>query len=376
MNELLGGVAPYLFNGGNALDYAIRVGSSGTYNTLHLPTGTAIQSVIPNGGVPGAVSAGLGGALGVAGLAVGIVNLGIGIYTAYQVTQTRRELAAVSRQIGDIAAGQQEIRGDIAELATFSRIAVERVDLTLKQHGAMLGAMLYATDATHDRLDALHDLIASGFVDQRALVLSTAARAVQLEFDARHAESVRHYRALQIALSSGRLPSPQEVGRVIDSATKFIAWSEAARRSMPDGSPTRMPLLVAKAAGLRMLHDARSLEGGADIVSDEKREFLHEVAGEAAMLTEDRSISDLASDLREVLAAYVYLHRALGMQVTVAIDTATGLSVALIDPSEYAWDDGLASVRGRTTPTSGVADAFARHLERTFGMKRTPRIGI
>ena len=69
---------PYMFKGGQAGDYAVEVGKSGTWATKHLPSGKVIQSTMPSIG---------GQMLGLVSLGVGLVNVGLGVYKPIKVVR-------------------------------------------------------------------------------------------------------------------------------------------------------------------------------------------------------------------------------------------------------------------------------------------------
>jgi hypothetical protein len=285
-------------------------------------------------------------ALGVANLATGLVNLGVGVYNAYQLREVRKQLGVVEHKIDSLADGQQEIKQSLSDLSSFSVLTAQRVESTLHDHGVALGLLFQSGENMELRLDQLREELRSGFRDMFAGQLASEARSVRRELDARQAAAVRHYKALQSSLASRCQPSARELASVIDAAVELIAWTDAVRHDEDPHAPSRLPMLAIKASGLRMLFDARALESdGAAVVGRERREFLEEVASDAAALASDRCVLEIAIDLREILAGYVYLHRSFGAHVEFGFDRDQGTAIPLLAPELFAWDDGLSVVR-------------------------------
>lgn len=96
-------VSPHLFKGGSVSDYETFIGSAGTYNTRHIPSGKSVPCVQPtyNSMANSVQSSGVD-MLSIANLAVGVLNLGVGVYNAFKLHKIENKLDRNHNRLGSI----------------------------------------------------------------------------------------------------------------------------------------------------------------------------------------------------------------------------------------------------------------------------------
>ena len=163
---------PYLFKGGNPADYIVDIGKSGTWSTRHIESGKVIQSTMPGFG---------GNMLGALTLGVGLVNMGLGIYNAYQGGKIRSSLSEIQevlrvqgRMLEILDAKQDSILEGLALLRQEMHQGFSGVQQTLQDQDALRKRELYE-EKTYKLLRAYQDFIDMDFDEEEGDILRNKA---------------------------------------------------------------------------------------------------------------------------------------------------------------------------------------------------------
>lgn len=335
-------VAPHMFKGGTAAEYVVRVGTNGTLNTLHLPSGQSIQSVVP--ALQQGASQALGAAsnlvpiLAAANLGVGLLNLGVSAYTAYKVHK-------LSNAVDGVKADTQQLRLDVTQLRMFVTESFGEVKSILNTQSLALGILQTQHAAMNEKLDVLRALVERGFHDTHRHILDAQAQREQHEMDERLGTVLHHYSALSDIVAEGHEPDHGSTRTVIDEGVRALAWVDARLRQLPLAESTRLPFLIAKRGVLQMMRNARQFETGGSVVSTrEEADLAREISAQARVLCENRLLYELATEYQVLLAQHVFLRRSLRCLPDLST-SQSGQAIPLFSLDDALWNDRLSPLR-------------------------------
>jgi hypothetical protein len=352
-------VAPYMWRGGSPLDYVVSVGKSGTLQTIHKASGTSIQSVMPLLRQGAEAASNLVPVLAAVNLGVGVANLGVSVYSAYQITQVRKSVDGVKADV-------QGVRLDVGQLRGFVEGAFHDVKDLLRHQEIALGILNSQAASANEKLDALRAEMAGGFQDLHAALLDQEAQRARSELLERLSVLVQNFGALSDIVGQGLIPDSGSTRAVIESATGLIGWLDAKMARFVVGDPTRLPLLSVKRAALRMRADARQFEtGGKGVARREEVDLARQIADDALAACNDCTLYDLGVKRDALLAEYVMLRRSLVVEPYLALPE-DGTAFASWDPDVIVWDDQLSGVRRLVAGVSDAPDAIGEVAVRTL----------
>ncbi|MCC7542072.1 MAG: hypothetical protein IT379_37985 [Deltaproteobacteria bacterium] len=339
-------VAPHLFKGGLATDYVARVNAqTGVLNTLHIPSGASVQSVVQKAAdAAGSLVTGLT----IANTVIGAINLGVSVYTAYQVTKIRRA-------VDDVAQETRQVRLDVSQLHRFVEQSFTDVQDALRVQSIALGILQIQQMSTQERIGLLREELVGGLRDVHQHLLDDEAGRERLQLDQHLRTTLRHYRALVDIVGDGNTPDAGSVRSVIDSATALTSWTETLLARLTLGEPARLPLLSVKRGALRMLRDARSFEtGGGTVASREEMELAAEIGAQARAFCDGRNLYELGVEREPLLREHIQLRRSLRYRPDLAVDE-TGTAISLWPVEAVHWEDGLEPLRRLQSDPTGEA---------------------
>ncbi len=276
---------------------------------------------------------------------VNVVNLAVSVYNAYQLREVRKGVARLE-------ASTQRIEEGLAAFRVSADAQHEVLKNILKQQSAMLGALLDGQQTALQQLDVIRREMAEGFNATHEAIADADAHRIANELGSRTKTLLRHQAALGDAAAGGG-DFKSAAAPVINTAADLLGWLDEQLERHVVGAPARLPLLLSKAAVLRMRLDARCFAGEpASGVDRERAEFADEIAREAFAVSDGRTIYTLSTTHADLLATYVFLHRAFFIQTKMAFNEQ-GELVPLFPAGTDSWDDHLASVRASLTRRAG-----------------------
>lgn len=395
MTEMSTLVGPVLFKGGQAVEYAVEVLKNGGLGTRHLPSGNLVPHVlskvpaealkqgVPVAGAPanlmqfasGGASAALQAAqpwLAVANLGVGLLNLGVSAWTAWKVHK-------MDKKLDGIAVGVERIEGKLDDVGHLLGASMLHLDHLIRGNSLLLGVIIESQGQLGHGLALLREEVAHGFQSVHEALTSTEARREAQELEQQMRSLFRYYELCTREMQAGRQPPTTDLRRIIDVATKLIAWLDTRLATIPVGRPERLPLLVARAFALRLEVEARNqIDEAPDGRSREFEIMQGVIRNELAVLTDGASVLALAEGRRGLVEQYVFLHRALKSRATM-VEFADGSVVPFYPQTVLLWDDGLERVRqaasmhdGAPAPSRLELKTLEEHqaLQRLTGLPR------
>ncbi len=325
--------APHRFMGGSGADYEVATGPSGTWGTRHLPSGKVIQSVRP--GNPGAPGGGMD-LIGLANVGLNLINLGVGVYNAYQLHKVRDGLEQVS---GEVRAGVSSLRQQIDD-------HLNGVHRGLEAQARMLEILCSSQQGIEDRLDLVRQEMAQGFREMVAVIDDQAAQRRQEEFFERVRALEREYRAFSLFLQNPEAKKELAVAAegVERSASSLLSWAESQLSRVERGSPARLPLNVACVFATRARGDALHVRGGhwRSVADQEMADLEHRISQEAFQLVDESTLWSIGVSYVDIIAQYAMLLRGIRRGRDIE---ALGEGRLLPVPEDAYWDDGLESLR-------------------------------
>jgi hypothetical protein len=259
--------------------------------------------------------------LGVATLAVGLVNLGVGVYNAYQIGELRH----------DVRAMQTETRQHFSEIRSLLGVQSRELAVLLQ------GQVQLAESVEQLRRDML-----TGFKSVLGELGDMESRRRGEELQKMSLQAVSTWQVVLDAVVDGERPSAGDLGRLLAATTELDAWAHTLLEAVPAGSPARLPYFVAKALAARAAADGRSIEAGAPSKQGHREigRLIAEIDTEVRVLADGKTLYGLGVELAPVIAQYVSLRRGLkaGVDRTLAGDVLAAAGGA-------PWNDGLADLR-------------------------------
>lgn len=312
-------VSPYPFRGGNISDYETFTGQAGTYNTRHIPTGESIPCVRPtDSGITDCLQPSGLDMLPIANLALGVLNLGVGVYNAFRLDKTQKKLDRNHEQI-------QAYFGSI--------------QTALNAHQRTLEVLVCKQYNLSQQMTILREEMHSEFQRVVREIHDAEANRRRREFYANTHELFAVYERFV-----NHLPDLLEADRLIDRAEKLEALLQAELSQIPVGEAYRLPLVTALAFSVRAKADAFEAMGGKYIDSADKalNNLREQICREAYALCQGRSIYTIGVEMPEILYQYALLNRSITKGLELRLNSEIEF---LFSPSETVWDDGLDALR-------------------------------
>lgn len=300
----------------------------------------------------------VGGALPIASLGVGILNLGVSAYAAYKVHQVGKQVARLDfrvqqmmGQLEEVGATATENLHRTAHLQAFMETAVSHLDHVLHQQSLVMASVRAAQSETNDSLRALQEALATGFANVHAAMVDQEDRALEDRFRV----TIRHYRGVLRALADGAPVPKEDVRRVVEECGKLAATLQGRiERAHP---LLRAPLYVQRVLALRMEIDARLISDernwAANVHNEDIQQIREAIRREVALLLDGASVWTAATIAAPSLTEYVFLDRALRGCIGIGSQEDDGLAV-WCDATAATWDDGLEALRGAIVPSDSV----------------------
>lgn len=311
-------VNPYPFRGGSLSDYEIFVGEAGTYNTRYIPTGDTIPCVQPSGDItPPSQLSGLD-MLPIANLALSVLNLGVGVYNAFQLHKVQEKLDQNQQQI-------QAYFGNIQDV--------------LNAHHRTLEVLACSQYNLSQQMGILRKEMHSGFQQIVQEIQDVEARRRKKEFYANTHELLEVYGRF-----IDHLPDLSEADRLIDRSERLEALIQAELSEVAEGRPERLPLVVALSFSVRAKSDAFEAKGGNYIISADKalEKLKQKICQEAYALCDGQELYTLSVEMPEVIYQYALLNRSIEKGRQLRLRSEPELVFA---PEEVIWNDGCDELR-------------------------------
>lgn len=312
-------ISPYPFKGGSLADYETFIGSAGTYNTRHVSTGDTIPCVQPtqNGASYCMQPSGLD-MLPIANLALGVLNLGVGVYNACKLRQLQRKMERNHEQI-------QSYFGSLEK--------------ALNNHQRTLEILACNQYNLSQKMQILREEMHAEFERVVRNIQDTEANRRRREFYANSYELLSVY-----ARFVDHLPDLAEADRLIDRAERLEALLQAELDQIQPGEAFRLPLVTALAFSVRAKVDAFEAIGGKYVASADKAldKLKAQISREAYAFCQQRSIYTLGVQMPEILYQYALLNRGLDKGRKLRLNPELDL---VFYPQELNWDDGLDAFR-------------------------------
>ncbi|MBD2104831.1 hypothetical protein [Leptolyngbya sp. FACHB-261] len=322
---------PYPFKGGNISDYETFIGQAGTYNTRYIPTGQTVPCIQPSGGFTSPSQLLDINMLSIASLALGVLNLGVGVYNAFQLQKTQKKLDQNHEQI---------------------RAYFGSIQNALNAHQRTLEVLVSSQYGLSQQMNILREEMRSDFQQIVREIQGVEARRRRKEFYANTYELMEVYKRF-----IDHLPDLSEADRLIDRAEKLEAWLLAELDQVSMGKPERLPLVVALFFSVRAKADAFEAKGGKYMASADKalNKLKKQIQREAYALCNGRSLYTLGVEIPEIVYQYALLQRSLAKGIELRLNPKAELAFL---PEEVAWKDGLDDFRKifEQKPESTVKD--------------------
>lgn len=246
--------APYLFKGGNASDYVVFEGDAGTWCTKHIASGETIQSVRP------AIDM-----LNMANLGLNILNVGIGVYNAFQLRKIKKQLKQNHSEIQvGIENLDKNLRSNFQTLEnklTINQQEIQSYFSSIENALTVQHRTLELLIANQKNLEAnmniLREEMRSGFQNVIEEIKNTEALRQRQEFETRTFKLLKVYERF-IKL----LPELSEVEQLIERAEDLEAWVRSQLNRIEAGKAERLPLFVALTFSIRAKADGFEAKGG------------------------------------------------------------------------------------------------------------------
>ncbi len=307
------GVKPYMFLDQNPANYVVEVGKKGAYFTRHLPTGRVAANVMPGGNM-----------LIGANLAVGLVNIGIGAYNAYQI---------------------HKVAGKIEENHQIVVSHLSSIEQTLQIQQRSLEVLAFHQWQLAEQMQILRQEMQTGFSQVIKTIEDTHIKQKRAAFSERVFILDRTYRRfIDLVLAGSQVAAEQEARQVINNSLSLEVWLNVELKQIDPGQAERLPLRVAEAFSIRTKADAYAVMGEAynNIAKKELDEFSTAIQEEVYNLCNDQTLYYIGVEVPEVIAQYVYLYRGIDRGKQLLVQPSTDI---LIQPEDLEWDDHLSSVR-------------------------------
>ncbi|MGG6270833.1 hypothetical protein ACQ4M3_40515 [Leptolyngbya sp. AN03gr2] len=312
-------VSPYPFKGGSIADYETFIGSAGTYNTHHVPSGETIPCVQPahDGAAHCVQPSGLD-MLPIANLALGVLNLGVGVYNASKLRKIEKRLDHHHRQIQSYFGSIEKALS--GQQRTLEILACNQYNLTQKMH-------------------ILREEMHAEFARVVQTIEDTEANRRRREFYANSYELLTVYERFV-----DHLPELAEADRLIDRAERLEASLQAELEQIPTGETFRLPIVTALAFSVRAKVDAFEAKGGKYLDSADKaiNKLRTQICQEAYALCDRQSLYALGVQMPEILYQYALLKRGLDKGRTLRLNPE--LDLAFYE-NDLNWNDGLDDFR-------------------------------
>ncbi len=308
-------VSPYLFNGGNISEYEVFTGDAGTYNTRHIPTGKSIPCVQPSGF----------DMLPIANLAFGVLNLGVGVYNAFQLQKIQKKLDHLGY---NYERNHEQIQ-----------FYFKSIQDALSGHQRTLEVLVYNQYTLSQKMDILREEMYSGFERVVQEIQDVEANRRGKEFYANMYTMLRVYERFV-----NHLPDLSEADRLIDRAEKLEALLQAELHQIPKGNAERLPFVTALTFSIRAKADAFEAKGGKYVDSADQtlNELKEQIRQEAYALCDGRSIYTMGVQIPEILYQYALLIRGIDRGLELRLNSEIEF---VLSPIEIIWNDGLDDFR-------------------------------
>jgi len=350
-------LAPTTFMGGSPADYVITILKNGGYATKHIPTGRQVPHVLAKVGpealkqgltLPNSPStltqfatAGMQTAqmgVAVANLGVSLLNLGVSAWTAWKVHKMDKKLDSLLSTVAGVDR-------KVDYVGALLENSVVHLDRLIQRNALMLGLILEHQAHLERGIIALHHAVEEGFRGVHEALSSAEAKRKSDELERQMRTIFTYYEVCSKEMQAGREPPSADLRRIVDVATKLIAWLDTEIGALSIGAPERLPLMIARAFALRLEIEARTvLDDAPGAREDEISKFLSRIEAEARYIAGTASIFDFATGNDVIVEHYVFLHRALRAPATM-VSFDDGRALPFYPETILEWDDGFKRVR-------------------------------
>ncbi len=334
---------PYLFKGGNASEYEVFVGKAGTWCTRHITSKETIQSVQPENDM-----------FGIANLGLNILNLGVGIYNAFQLRKVGKKLDQVH---DDIQTGFDKLEDKLNRSHEYIQSGFDKLEDKLDRNHEYIqscfNSIYHALIVQHrtlellvsnqnniaKQMDILRKEMHTGFQNVIEEVKDVEARRRREEFETRTFKVLKAYERFTYLL-----PELTEANQLIERAEDLEAWLRSQLNRINLGQPERLPLMVALAFSVRAKADAFEAKEGEYInfAIKEIKLLIDDIRNEVNAFCEGRTLYELGVEMPEIIYQYALLNRSLrkGIECQKQIEFES-----LFSENEVTWDDSMQELR-------------------------------
>lgn len=281
-------------------------------------------------------------------LATGLINVGIGVYSAVQIAKLHGKVDVLGAKIDGVDGKVDELHYKLDVLQDKVAAGFERVEKWLGWQAVQIAILREEQASTTERLEAMHQAMTKGFDGLRGVLKQESERRVHDEYKYRVSLLELPYKRLCKSIAEGLTPGPGNLQGVIDSSDRLEATCSTQLGHSAVGAPERLPYFVAKAFAIRARADALQLQG--ERPGREVADLISEISNEAFALCNGRSLHSIGVEVSDLLAQYVFLSRGLAMGTLLA-GGSNGLSFRV---QEATWDDGLGAIRSLARLPSSV----------------------
>ena len=264
-------------------------------------------------------------------LAVGLVNLGVGVYNAVQFSRLGNQL------------------GELSSDVTSRFVSVEQ---TLSRQSRQLEILSAGQSAITDRLQQLRQHLHEEVNRVIQTINDVEDRKVEFEYQRQVNRVVAIYHEMQQSLLDGSKPDGPELGRLVSASDDLESWAKTKSEKTQPGDPARLPYRVAQALAIRARSDARTFEKGEKQGHRKISALLADISSDVFELCDGKSLYWIGVEIPDVIAQYVYLYRGLKASIV----DSQGSDRVGVPMLSTKWDDGLAPLRtlfsGPTVSTS------------------------
>jgi len=276
--------------------------------------------------------------LAAANLGVGLLNLGVSVWTAWKVHK-------MDKKLDDIVQGVTRLDGKVDAVGHLLSQSVLHLDQLIRGNALLLGVVIENQEHLGSCIALLREEVARGFRSVHEALNSAEARREAHELERQMRELHRYYELCTREMQAGREPPTPDLRRIVDTATTLISWLDTRIAALVVGRTERLPLLVARSFALRLEVDARDqLSEAPDGRLAEFEVLRGVIRGELAAITNGAPLCALAIERRELVEQYVYLSRALKRTATM-VQFPDGSVTPFYPVKTLSWDDGLEGVR-------------------------------
>ncbi len=269
-------------------------------------------------------------------LGLNILNLGVGIYNAFQLRKVGKKLDQVHH---DIQTGFEKLEDKLDRNHEYIQSCFNSIHHALIVQHRTLELLVSSQNNIAKQMDILRKEMHTGFQNIIEEVQDVEARRRREEFETRTFKVLKAYERFTYLL-----PELTEANQLIERAEDLEAWLRSQLNRIDLGKPERLPLMVALAFSIRAKADAFEAKEGEYInfAIKEIKLLIDDICNEVNAFCEGRSLYELSVEMPEIIYQYALLNRSLrkGLECQKQIEFES-----LFSENEVIWDDSMQELR-------------------------------